>query len=166
MKMKTFKKIVIELVLPFILCWFFMTVLVDIITIPTVFRNSRSIEDAGKIGMIVFGRFNYFEIFFGFSILAGSLISWGHGNKKWFYFALPLFTLSLLYTFYMTPMITNTTFSINQTEVTDPLYAVLQSQHARFHTLYRYFDMTKIFVLLAFSIVTLADRVRSHQETV
>lgn len=162
--MKTFKKMLLELVLPFILCWFFMTVLVDIITIPTVFRNSKSIEDAGKIGMTVFGRFNYFEIFFSFSILVAAIINWGQGKRKWFYFALPLFTLSLLYTFYMTPMISNTTFAIHATDITDPMYAVLQGQHARYHNLYRTFDTAKLCVLLVFSGVVLFDRVKANKE--
>ncbi|MBY0412633.1 MAG: hypothetical protein K2Q18_00635, partial [Bdellovibrionales bacterium] len=67
--MNTFKKIGIELVLPIVIAWFLMTVLVDIVTIPTVFRNSTSITDAGKIGMTVFGRFNVFEIVFALIVL-------------------------------------------------------------------------------------------------
>jgi hypothetical protein len=164
--MKTLKKVVLEFMLPFIFCWFFMTILVDIITIPTVFRNSRSVEDAGKIGMVVFGRFNFFEIFFGLMVLSAALIHWSQGVKKWVYFALPLFTLSLLYTFYMTPMITNTTYQIHQTVITDPMYAVLQSQHARFHTMYRYFDSGKLLWLLTFGVAMVIDRVRSNKETV
>ncbi len=60
--MKMFKCILIEMVLPFILCWFFMTVLVDIVAIPTVFRNISNLEEGGRIGMTIFGRFNLFEI--------------------------------------------------------------------------------------------------------
>lgn len=164
--MKLLKKISIELVLPFIIAWFFMTVLVDIVTIPTVFRTSSSIVDAGKIGMKVFGRFNHFEIFFSISILIGAVFNMiFYKNKKWVIFALPLCLLSFLYTFYMTPMITNTTFAIHQTAVSDPMFALLQSKHAYYHTLYRYFDTGKLLVLLVFSLVVLFDRLRVTQET-
>lgn len=162
--MKTLKKISVELVLPFILAWFLMTVLVDIITIPTVFRNSTSIIDAGKIGMIVFGRFNVFEIVFAVIVLIGSYVNWRTTcNGKWFYFAIPLFILSLVYKFYMTPMITNTTYEIHQTLVSDPMYAVLQSRHAAYHNFYRYLDTTKLIILLVFGGRVLFDRVKSNE---
>ena len=157
------KKISIELVLPFIVAWLLMTILVDIITIPTVFRNSTSIIDAGKIGMTVFGRFNVFEIIFAVLVLLGAIFNMQiHKNKKWLYFAVPLLLLSLVYKFYMTPMITNTTYEIHKTAVSDPMYVELQSRHAQYHNLYRYFDSTKILVLLVFSIVVLTDRVKER----
>lgn len=160
--MNSLKKISIEMVLPFITAWFLMTVLVDIVTIPTVFRNSTSIIDAGKIGMTVFGRFNAFETVFAVLVLIGSYFNWRtHCNGKWFYFAIPLFILSLVYNFYMTPMIANTTFEIHKTNVLDPMYAVLQSRHAQFHNLYRYFDSSKLIFLLVFAGKVLFDKVKS-----
>lgn len=163
--MKVLKKISIEMVLPLIVAWFLMTVLVDIVTIPTVFRNSSSITDAGKIGMTVFGRFNVFEIVFALFIFLGSMISLKVlKNKKWIFFAAPLLILSFVYKFYMTPMITNTTFEINKTAIEDPQYAVLQSQHAEYHNMYKYFDSTKLLVLLVFAGVVLVDRVKSAKE--
>lgn len=163
--MKLFKKMSIELVLPFVSAWFLMTVLVDIVAIPAVFRNSSSIVDAGKIGMTVFGRFNSFEIVFGIIVLIGSVVNYKIlKNKKWLYFAVPLFFLSFIYKFYMTPMITNTTYEIHKTQVSDPQYAVLQSQHAEYHTLYRYFDSGKLLFLLVFAGVVLSDRMRSNKE--
>lgn len=162
--MKT-KKVFIELVLPFIVAWLFMTILVDIITIPTVFRNSSSIIDAGKIGMIVFGRFNVFEIIFSLIILIGAICNLKvYGNKKWLFFAAPLVVWALVYKFHMTPMITNTTYEIHKTAVTDPLYLELQSRHAQYHNLYKYFDTTKMLVLLVFSIVVIADKVKGKYQ--
>jgi hypothetical protein len=158
------KRISLELVLPFITAWFLMTVLVDIVTIPTVFRNSTSIVDAGKIGMTVFGRFNAFEIVFAVIILIGSIVNLKvHNNKKWIFFAAPLLMLSLVYKFYMTPMITNTTYEIHKTAVTDPAYVELQSKHAQYHNTYRYFDTTKLIVLLVFAGIVLSDRVKSKE---
>ena len=160
--MKKSKKIILELMLPVILCWFLMSLFVDIFTIPTVFRNSRVIEDAGKIGMTVFGRFNLFELFFSTTLLAGALLSFP--SRKIFYFALPLFTLSLLYFFYMTPMIASITQVMHTTAQADPHYLYLQGQHARFHQLYRSFEMAKLIVLLILFVTVLVDKVRAPQK--
>lgn len=163
--MNNVKKVLVELVLPLILAWFFMTVLVDIVTIPTVFRNSSNIVDAGKIGMKVFGTFNRFEIIFGLIVVAGSYFNLClNCSGKWLYFAVPLSILSFIYTFYMTPMITNTTFEIHQTAVSSPLYAELQSKHAQYHNLYRTLDSSKLLVLLVFAGKVLFDRVKGKKE--
>lgn len=165
MKVSTLQKTFIELTLPIVVAWFLMTVLVDIVTIPTVFRNSSSIVDAGKIGMKVFGTFNTFEVIFGLIVTIGAIHNFKRNkNKKWLFFALPLLIWANLYKFCMTPMITNTTYEIHKTEVSDPRYAELQSQHAYYHNMYRYFDSTKLLVLLVFAGVVLSDRVRAQKE--
>lgn len=158
--MEKSKKLISELILPMILCWFLMTLFVDIFTVPAVFRNSRSLEDAGKIGMLIFGKFNGFEMFFGAFILLGSFIKFP--SRKLFYFALPLFTLSLIYAFYMTPTIASLTQAIHATGPADPNFALLQSEHARFHGLYRAFDSAKLFALLVFFIVALLDKLNGQ----
>lgn len=165
--MRSFKKISVEMVLPFLLAWFLMTILVDIVTVPTVFRNSSSLVDAGKIGMAVFGRFNSFELIFSLLVLIGAVVNFKVlKNKKWLLFALPLVFWACLYKFYMTPMITSTTYEIHKTEVSDPRYVELQTQHAYYHTLYRYFDSSKLVYLLIFMGVVLSDRVKSNKEII
>lgn len=165
--MKALKKISIEMVLPILVAWFLMTVLVDIVTVPTVFRNSSNIVDAGKIGMTVFGRFNAFEVVFSLLVLTGAIVNFKVlKNKKWLIFAAPLVFWACLYKFYMTPMITHTTYEIHKTEVTDPRYVELQSQHAYYHNLYRYFDTSKLIYLLVFMGVVLSDRVKSNKEII
>lgn len=148
--MKTLKAILVELVLPFIFCWFFMSVLVDIITIPTVFKYTTNLQEAGKIGMTVFHRFNCFEIFFGLFVLLGML---ARANRSKFFIAISVLLLlnALFYTFYMTPMIANAAIKIHQIAVTDPMYQVLQNQHTTYHNLYRTFDTVKLLVLLFFA---------------
>ena len=135
--------------LPAVCSWFFMTVLVDFIAIPTVFRNISKISEAGKIGMTVFGRFNYFEIFFAVILL---IISFSYKTqKRWNKFIIivvPLFILSLLYTFKFTPAITYYGTEINQTMVTSPIYAELQSNLAFYHKLYRIMDSIKLLTLM------------------
>ncbi len=163
--MKTLKKASLELVLPIVTAWFLMSVLVDIITIPTVFRNSSNIVDAGKIGMTVFGRFNIFEILFGLIVLSGAVVKFRClKEKKWIVFAVPLVCLSFLYKFYMTPMITNTTYEIHKTDVADPAYATLQEKHAFYHNSYRKLEYVKLLLLLGLGGVVLVDRVKKNKE--
>ena len=164
--MKTIKSVLIELILPFILCWFFMSVLVDIVAIPAVFRNISNLEEGGRIGMIVFGRFNCFEIFFGIFILLGAL-SPREKSKLMIGIALFLLVLSIFYTVFMTPMIAETTIKIHQIAATDPQYEVLQNQHNLYHKLYRSFDTAKLLVLLAFSVLVIRFNLkRIHKECV
>ena len=164
--MKTFKSILSELILPFILCWFFMSALIDIIAVPTVFKNISNLEEGGRIGMTIFGRFNYFEIFFAIFILAGLL---SHKIKSKFLISLSVFLLmlSLFYTFFMTPMIANTSIQIHKIMVLDPQYEVLQKQHNYYHHLYRYFDSAKLIILLGFSVIMIRINIkRMHKECV
>lgn len=163
--MKTLKAISVELVLPFILCWFFMSVLVDIIAIPTVFKYTSNLEEAGKIGMTVFHRFNCFEIFFGVFVLLGML---SKKTKSKFFIGLSLLLLinALFYTFYMTPMIAEASIKIHQIGPTDPMYQVLQNQHTTYHNLYRYFDSAKLLVLLFFAGAMIRLNMIKHKECV
>jgi hypothetical protein len=152
-----------ELVLPFLFVWFFTTILVDIIVIPNVFRTLGDIHSAGKIGMVVFHKFNLFEIFFGLMILSG--IALKPLRKLWeLITSIILFFLSLIYTFVMTPAITEITQKINQTNITDPVYAELQTNHAFYHNFYRYLDSAKLIVLLIFIIATLVLKLRITKE--
>ena len=150
--MKIFKSVLVELILPFILCWFFMSLLVDIVAIPTVFKNISNLEEGGRIGMIVFGRFNCFEMFFGVCILLG-VCSLKEKSKLMIGSAIVLLALSVFYTFFMTPLIADTSIKIHQILATDPQYEILQKQHNYYHALYRSFDTAKLLGLLVFAVV-------------
>lgn len=164
--MKTIKNVLVELVLPFILCWFFMSVLVDIVAIPTIFKNISNLQEGGKIGMTVFGRFNCFEIFFGIFILLG-VLSPVKKSKLMISVSVALLMLSLFYTFYMTPMIAQTSIQIHQLAVTDPQYEILGRQHNYYHALYRYLDTAKLLVLLLFAFLVMRFNIlRVHKECV
>ncbi|RPJ77814.1 MAG: DUF4149 domain-containing protein [Alphaproteobacteria bacterium] len=164
--MKTLKSILVEMILPFIVAWFFMTVLVDIVAVPTVFRNISNLEEGGKIGLTIFGAFNRIEIFLGLVILFGT-ISMKEKSKLMISGAVVLLVFSLFYTFFMTPMIGDTSIQIHLTAVTDPQYEILKKQHRTYHELYRYFDTTKLFILLGFAaILTRFNIKRMHKECV
>lgn len=161
--MKTLKKVFIELTLPLLVSWFLMTVLVDIFTVPAVFRNSSSIVDAGKIGMTVFSRFNIFENAMSLLICVGFYFS--ALPRRYFIFSLFLFIWSLNYTFIMTPAISNITFDIHKTLVTSPQYAILQTDHAFYHNLYRKLDSTKLVSLLIFIILVIRQKIKVLEES-
>jgi hypothetical protein len=164
--MKTFKSILVELILPFILCWFFMSVLVDIVAIPTIFKNISNLEEGGRIGMTVFGRFNCFEIFFAVLILLG-LLSYKEKSKLLIGLSVLLLVLSLFYTFFMTPMIANTSIQIHQLASGNPQFEFLQKQHNYYHILYRYFDTGKLLVLLVFAGMVMRLNIKKiHKECV
>lgn len=164
--MKTLKSILVEMILPFIVAWFFMTALVDIVAVPTVFRNISNLEEGGKIGMSIFGTFNRLEIFLGIIVLLGTF-SMKEKSKLMISVAVMLLGFSLFYTFFMTPMIANTSIQIHLTAVTDPQYEILKKQHHTYHELYRYFDTTKLLILLTFAgLVTRFNLKRMHKECV
>lgn len=165
--MKIVENIFKSLVLPAIFAWFFLTIFVDIFTVPTVFRTIKDIPVAGQVGIKVFSAMNNFEIIFAITTLIGSFSFYKHTRSiKWLVFALPLMIWSLFYKYFMTPKIANTTFEINQTDVMDPMYAVLQSTHAYYHNLYRYFDTSKLIFLLIFIIIVLIDLAKKSQNEV
>lgn len=164
--MKVTKSLLVEMILPFLVAWFLMTVLVDIVAIPTVFKNVSNLQEGGKIGMTLFGKFNRLEIFLGLVVLAGTL-SIKEKSKLMIGIALVLLSFSLFYTFYMTPMIANTSVEMHTVAVTDPQYQVLRNQHNTYHHLYRYFDTSKLLILLVFiTITTRFNLKRMHKECV
>lgn len=162
--MKTVKAILNELILPFLVCWFFMSILVDVVAIPTVFKNISNLQEGGKIGMTVFHRFNCFEIFFGVIILLG-VLSREKKRKGLIGASLFLLFFSLLYTFYMTPTIAKIGTSLHQVAITSSEYEFLRHEHTMYHKLYRYFDTVKLGVLLLFSGVMIYLNIK-HKESV
>jgi hypothetical protein len=127
-----------------------MSVLVDVVAIPTVFKNISIMQEGGKIGMIIFGRFNGFEIFFGLMILLG-VLSHQKKSKLMIGLASVLLALSIIYTFYMTPMIAKAGVDLHLVNPNDPQYEILTKNHRFYHSLYRSLDTAKLISLLAFA---------------
>jgi hypothetical protein len=148
--MKTLKAVSVELVLPFLLTWFFASAFVDIVAVPTVFKFTSSLVEAGHIGMTIFGKFNKLEVLFALIILAG-VLSRNEKSKLLIAVSLFLLGLAIFYNIVMTPAIAGAAVKMHSVNVLDPLYQVYRNEHAKYHNLYRYFDSTKLLVLLAFS---------------
>jgi hypothetical protein len=164
--MKIIKVFLVEMILPLLTAWFFMTVLVDIVAIPTVFKNISNMQEGAKIGMTLFGKFNCIEIFLGLSILLGSFLM-KEKSKVMITLALILLAFSIIYTFFMTPMIANNSIQLHLVLATDPHYEILQKEHRTFHELYRTLDTIKLVLLLIFSGLMIHFNIkRMHKECI
>lgn len=160
--MKTTKAILNELILPFILTWFFASAFVDIVAVPTVFKFTSNLIEAGRIGMTVFGRFNKFEVFFALMILAG-VLSLEKKSKLLITISVFLLGLALFYNIVMTPAIAGAAVKMHSVDVMDPLYQVYRNEHSKYHHLYRYFDSTKLIVLLVFAGIIIRMNIKTKR---
>lgn len=164
--MKTVKSILTELIVPFIVAWFFMSILVDIVAIPAVFKNISNMQEGGKIGMTVFGRFNCFEVFLALFIFLG-VLSRNEKSKTMLAFSIILLFFSFFYTFYMTPTIADAANRMHQINIHDPAYEIAVRHHRHFHGLYRYFEYAKFILLLVFASYVIRFNIqRTHKEHV
>ena len=50
--------------------WLAMTCIVDFVAVPAIFRNISNLEQAGKLGVLIFGKFNRLEFVLGIFSLA------------------------------------------------------------------------------------------------
>lgn len=148
--MNRVKSFMVLMILPFLTAWFFMTVLVDIVAIPTVFKNISNMQEAAKIGMTLFGKFNYLEMFLGMAILMGTSLM-KKKSKIMIVLAALLLFFSIIYTFFMTPMIAHNSIQLHLIAATDLQYEILQKEHRFYHELYRILDTIKLILLLGFS---------------
>lgn len=157
------KQVLSELVLPFILTWFFASAFVDVVAVPTVFKFTSNLEEAGKIGMTVFGRFNKMEVFFALMILGG-VFSFEKKSKLFIGVSLALLCLAIFYNVFMTPTIAGAAIKMHSVNVLDPLYQVYRNEHAKYHHLYRYFDSAKLITLLLFSVLVLRTNINNKRQ--
>lgn len=151
-----------ELILPFIMTWFFASAFVDIVAVPSVFKFTSNLQEAGKIGMTVFGKFNKLEVFFALMILAG-IFSQEKKSKLFISVGFFLLGLALFYNIVMTPTIAGAAVKMHSVDVMDPLYQVYRAEHTKFHHMYRYFDSTKLIVLLIFAGLVLRTNIKQKR---
>lgn len=134
--------------LPVLLAWFLMTVFVDIIAVPTVFRNVTSVEQAGKVGMTVFTTFNRIELLFGLVGILGAVYIFKLTKRQFPLILATVLFLAVSYNVHFTPQIKFWTEMIHSVKPFDPQMGYFQTQHHFYHTLYRYLDTTKLILLL------------------
>jgi len=137
-------------IIPIFFAWLVCTLFVDIIAVPTVFKLSTRIEDAGKIGMSLFKTFNKWELFLSSTVLFIYLLSPFKKNPLSLVFILfvVLWIFPLTYLFYFTPQITYYGTML-RSGVTDANVLIkLQEMHTMFHQLYKILDLSKMILIV------------------
>jgi hypothetical protein len=143
------KKLVRFYTAPVLLSWLIATLFLDVIAVPTVFRNISNVLDAGRVGMTIFKTFNRIEIIFAVIFLSYGIEQFiSERKKKYLIFSIILFFWILIYNFYLTPSIIYYTEKLHSGVQDINLMIEYQSKHAFIHKTYRYLDSSKILILL------------------
>lgn len=150
--------------------WFGMTAAVDFVAVPLVFTTLSSLEQAGKLGMAVFGRFNTIEMFISTLILALSFMLFakqrnGKWGATWLLLSILVAALALIYSFYLTPMIGFLAREMHQFPLESEPYLKVYEQHQFFHKLYVKLDSVKLLSLLVL-IISMAKNLCKKEEAV
>jgi hypothetical protein len=154
--MKQLLKLTTLFSLPVTFAWLVITIFVDAIAVPTVFRNVSKLEEAGKVGMKIFSTFNHLEFLFALVFIMGAIGIYKQSKKQVFLIlSLILLVWSVMYNLYFTPQIIHYTELIHKANPMSMEYIKYQEAHAYYHNLYRYLDSTKIFLLLG-SVIALS----------
>ncbi len=144
------KKLIRFYTVPVLLSWLIATIFLDIVAVPTVFKNISNVLDAGKVGMTIFKTFNRIEVVFAVIFLFAGIEEFiSERRKKYLVFSIILFFWILVYNFYLTPSIIFYTEKLHSGVQDINLMIEYQSKHALIHKAYRYLDSIKILVLVA-----------------
>lgn len=149
---KLTKRLFIYLV-PIVLgAWIVLTVAVDFIAIPTVFRTLQDINLGGSVGIELFPKVNKVEMILASLLLIGILYKQKVKEKMFDRFILIqsffLFLLSFAYSFFLSPEIKRLTLLIQSKSFDVNALADLQIQHSFYHHLYIKLEGVKLIFLL------------------
>jgi len=135
--------------------WFATTALIDFVAVPTVFRNISSLQEAGRVGMIIFSTYNKVEVVMGLMLSGLFFKIWRTSRlRRHSYFmagAIVLLLLATLYNVKITPSITELNQKKYQLEVESPAYRQVDQEHQFLHQLYVKLDGFKLLLLLGLS---------------
>lgn len=147
--------------------WAGCTALIDFVIVRTVFTEIRDFFEAGRLGLSLFNQFNYLEFFLSLLIL-GFQIPFISQFKKNDYLNLLLVILlvsiTFFYFFYLTPKLTQISYLWESHELSQTAtQRDFQQEHQFFHTLYRFIDSLKLFLLIILELLLFRKLLRSHQ---
>jgi hypothetical protein len=80
--------------------WWGTTAVIDFVVVPTVFSVINDFFNAGELGIALFRKFNFFEVFFAISILA---FEWRTKNKLVLISIFFALLIVIIYTTTLTP---------------------------------------------------------------
>ncbi|GAB4015481.1 MAG: hypothetical protein Fur0010_14570 [Bdellovibrio sp.] len=133
--------------------WMGMTMSVDFVAVPLVFQTLTSLQEAGKLGIAVFSKFNSIEIFLSMVLFIASILEFlknknGRWPMTWVLFSILLTSLAVLYAFYLSPRIAFLGNEMHQFPLESEPYLVVYKEHQFFHKLYVKLDSLKLLLLL------------------
>ncbi len=128
--------------------WWGTTSIIDFVVVPTVFSVINDFFNAGELGIALFRKFNFFELFFAISIL---VFEWRTKNK----FILTSIFLALfiviIYTTTLTPHLAQLSrwWKEADSQGLTSIYGVkdIQQEHQFYHRLYVSLDSLKLLIL-------------------
>lgn len=133
--------------------WMGMTMSVDFVAVPLVFQTLTSLQEAGRLGIAVFLKFNSIEIFLSMVLFITSILEFlknknGRWPMTWVLFSILLTSLAVLYAFYLSPRIAFLGTEMHQFPLESEPYLAIYKEHQFFHKLYVKLDSLKLLLLL------------------
>jgi hypothetical protein len=130
--------------------WWGWTVLIDMVTIPTIFKTIDDFFIAGNLGIALFSQLNILEVVCGSALVALAAVMTRNDRNKLIIFILSLltFTIALYFLTYLTPKIATLTALWKHTDLMGLSGTAsipdIQQEHQFFHELYIGLDVVKL----------------------
>ena len=144
------KKLSLILIPSILFAWFIATFFIDILAVPAVFQNVSSRDEAARLGVLIFKRFNFVELFFSVSLLVFFYFS--EFKKMISVRVTAICTLfPITYTILLTPKIVQ----YNEAKINaidEVKLEVIQMSLDFYHGIYVKMDTVKLIILLIFFI--------------
>ena len=136
----------------FIFSWIVLTVAVDFIAIPTVFRTLKDANLGGSIGIELFPKVNIVELILAIGLLISIKASINLKTRIFDRFVLVigffLFLLCLFFSTFLSPEIKKLTLMMMESKGNYSVLPALSVQHQFYHHLYIKLEGVKLVLLL------------------
>ncbi len=142
----------------FIFAWLLLSLTVDTMVIPTVFRTLKNPELGGLIGIKIFPMINTLEVILGGFFFLGLIprlnIKTQINHRVLLVISLIVVKFAFLFRFYLSPSIRDLTLKLHsmksagETQIENAEYLMLKTEHSSFHHLYVNLEKIKVFLLL------------------
>jgi len=149
-------QILLRFLLMFLAAWFFTTIVVDFVAVPSVFRTVTNLEEAGKVGIKVFTKYNILELILGI-VITGIFWKLPAQSKKLLWacriLSVILVILILFYMLHLNPNIIKYAGQMHEIGIGNEGFEAVEDQHRFYHHLYVKLDGFKLFSLLFLQII-------------
>lgn len=165
--------IIKNFVIAFTSSWLSLSLFINFFVIRLIFSEIDQFFLAGKIGMMLFTKFNLIETILSTFILSLiSLINLKQKcSKKILFLSLSLFSFALTYTFYLTPKLIELTELWQKADIMGVVgirgIKDIQQEHQFFHRIYIILDTVKLitlFIFLTLNFIYVEQSKSSHEQ--